>query len=184
MHYISFFIYYLSFFGHMDNMPFFISSPILQYFIFKYKSFKKLHFYSVFLYKDFFSVLRFKGFQRVSSKIQRPFNPLKVKYYAYLAGNLKKYSKLYKVNRFSIFSASFYNNILSKFRITYFFNVSKSLQTKTSKLYKIKFSDSSVTKHINLNDLNNYVILYIRKNKIFNKGRYSRNRQLYKTGVY
>ena len=27
-------------------------------------------------------------------------------------------------------------------------------------------------------------IFFIRKNKMFNKGRYSRNRQLYRTGVY
>ncbi len=27
-------------------------------------------------------------------------------------------------------------------------------------------------------------ILFLRKNKVFNKGRYSRNRQTYRTGVY
>ena len=53
-----------------------------------------------------------------------------------------------------------------------------------NKSYKINFNSSSVTKYINLNDLSKYSILYIRKNKIFNKGRYSRNRQLYRTGVY
>lgn len=34
------------------------------------------------------------------------------------------------------------------------------------------------------NRTNNYVIFFLRKQKIFNKGRYSRNRQLYRTGVY
>ena len=50
--------------------------------------------------------------------------------------------------------------------------------------FPIRFSESSVSKYIKLENLNNYVFLYIRKNRIFNKGRYSRNRQLYRTGVY
>ena len=55
---------------------------------------------------------------------------------------------------------------------------------KLTFFYPIRFSESSVSKHIKLNNLDNYVFLYIRKNRIFNKGRYSRNRQLYRTGVY
>lgn len=50
--------------------------------------------------------------------------------------------------------------------------------------YTIKFSESSITKYINSNNLKNYSFFYLRKNRIFNKGRYSRNRQLYRTGVY
>ena len=50
--------------------------------------------------------------------------------------------------------------------------------------YTIKFSESSITKHISPGKIKNYSILYLRKNRIFNKGRYSRNRQLYRTGVY
>jgi hypothetical protein len=51
-------------------------------------------------------------------------------------------------------------------------------------LYVVRFSESSISKHINLQNLKCYVFLYLRKNKIFNKSRYSRNRQLYRTGVY
>lgn len=47
--------------------------------------------------------------------------------------------------------------------------------------YLVKFKPSSFVKLINSE---NYTIFFIRKNKIFNKGRYSRNRQLYRTGVY
>lgn len=50
--------------------------------------------------------------------------------------------------------------------------------------YTIKFNESSVTKYINSKNLKNYNFFYLRKNRIFNKGRYSRNRQLYRTGVY
>lgn len=52
------------------------------------------------------------------------------------------------------------------------------------KYYTIKFSESSITKYINSKNLKSYNIQYLRKNRIFNKGRYSRNRQLYRTGVY
>jgi hypothetical protein len=48
----------------------------------------------------------------------------------------------------------------------------------------IKFSPSNFIKYINSLNLNKYNILYLRKAKVFNKGRYSRNRQYYRTGVY
>lgn len=47
-----------------------------------------------------------------------------------------------------------------------------------------KFSSSSINKYINLNDIAQYQFQYLRKNKVYNKGRYSRNRQNYRTGVY
>ena len=56
--------------------------------------------------------------------------------------------------------------------------------SKLLKYYTIKFSESSVSKHINEKSIKKYSIQYLRKNRIFNKGRYSRNRQLYRTGVY
>jgi len=39
-------------------------------------------------------------------------------------------------------------------------------------------------KYIDLSNVSQYNILYLRKPKVFNKGRYSRNRQYYRTGVY
>jgi hypothetical protein len=48
----------------------------------------------------------------------------------------------------------------------------------------IKFNESSTNKFIELTKLSDYCFFYIRKNRIFNKGRYSRNRQTYRTGVY
>jgi hypothetical protein len=52
------------------------------------------------------------------------------------------------------------------------------------KILYIRFSESSISKYISLDSLQKYKVYYIRKNRIFNKGRYSRNRQLYRTGVY
>lgn len=48
----------------------------------------------------------------------------------------------------------------------------------------IKFSVTDFFKYVNNSTLNNLKIFFLRKNKIFNKGRYSRNRQYYRTGVY
>jgi hypothetical protein len=47
-----------------------------------------------------------------------------------------------------------------------------------------RFSSSSTNKYIDLNNLTEYQFQYLRKNKVYNKGRYSRNRQNYRTGVY
>ena len=46
----------------------------------------------------------------------------------------------------------------------------------------IKYNSTSIVKYINNNT--DYSIYFLRKNKSFNKGRYSRNRQNYRTGVY
>lgn len=44
--------------------------------------------------------------------------------------------------------------------------------------------NNGFSKFFDLNLNKNNILFFIRKNKIFNKGRYSRNRQLYRTGVY
>ena len=63
-----------------------------------------------------------------------------------------------------------------------------NLNKNLSKSLKINFSESSTNKHISLeNNLlkrSNYSFFFLRKIKIFNKGRYSRNRQTYRTGFY
>lgn len=48
----------------------------------------------------------------------------------------------------------------------------------------VKYSNTNIVKFINTYSLNSFDILFLRKSKIFNKGRYSRNRQFYRTGVY
>jgi hypothetical protein len=48
----------------------------------------------------------------------------------------------------------------------------------------IEFKPTNIVKYINNNTISNIIILYLRKNKVFNKSRYSRNRQTYRTGFY
>ena len=47
-----------------------------------------------------------------------------------------------------------------------------------------KFSSSSIAKYIDKNTFSNFEFQFLRKNKVYNKGRYSRCRQNYRTGVY
>jgi len=62
--------------------------------------------------------------------------------------------------------------------------VNNTLKNSISQKWIIKYSPSNFMKYINLSNFQNYTILFLRKNKVFNKGRYSRNRQYYRTGVY
>lgn len=63
-------------------------------------------------------------------------------------------------------------------------SVEQNFSKKVIKTWIVKYAPSNFIKYINLNNVNTYNILYLRKNKVFNKGRYSRNRQYYRTGVY
>jgi hypothetical protein len=48
----------------------------------------------------------------------------------------------------------------------------------------VSYSNTNIMKYLDLSNLNSFDMLFLRKSKIFNKGRYSRNRQFYRTGVY
>jgi hypothetical protein len=47
-----------------------------------------------------------------------------------------------------------------------------------------KLSSSSINKFIDISNSKNLEFQFLRKNKVYNKGRYSRCRQNYRTGVY
>lgn len=91
-----------------------------------------------------------------------------------------------RVNNFNkFFFKKFKGIIYFKLNSSNFFKIRVNDQFyKLLKYYIIRFSESSITKHINRSSLNFFSFQYLRKNRIFNKGRYSRNRQLYRTGVY
>jgi hypothetical protein len=48
----------------------------------------------------------------------------------------------------------------------------------------IRINNSFLMKFLKNNNLNGYIFFYLRKSRVFNKGRYSRNRQNFRTGVY
>lgn len=94
-------------------------------------------------------------------------------YYKYL--NYKNILN-YKNNYFYLTVYNKYLNLNIEFNNIFLDNLKKQ--------YSISFSASNIVKYISDYSVNNSVILYLRKNKIFNKSRYSRNRQTYRTGAY
>jgi hypothetical protein len=63
-------------------------------------------------------------------------------------------------------------------------NIVDIKQTYNSLLKKPKFNSSSIVKQLDTNQIKFFEFQFLRKNKIYNKGRYSRCRQNYRTGVY
>jgi hypothetical protein len=47
-----------------------------------------------------------------------------------------------------------------------------------------KYASSTIHKNLYVSEINNFEFQFLRKNKVYNKGRYSRTRQNYRTGVY
>lgn len=96
-----------------------------------------------------------------------------------------KYNNLYKpYNIFRYWDKKFLENL--KYRNSFYIYaiLEPFWKSKLLKRFTIRFRDTSTNKYIDLSNLLNYKLQFLRKNKIFNKSRYSRNRQLYRTGVY
>jgi hypothetical protein len=95
-----------------------------------------------------------------------------------------------KLQNFSNFININFNSFLNMW--SFYFNkatmsltyINESFKSLNNTYYPVRFNESSSNKFIELNKISDYCFFYIRKNRIFNKGRYSRNRQTYRTGVY
>jgi len=104
--------------------------------------------------------------------------------------NLNYYSNFFKLNTLNFkvlnFSSIQYKTLLVNLKSLKNSNISVNdlFETNIKQKWVTKYSPSNFIKYIKDTTLNNYTILYLRKNKVFNKGRYSRNRQYYRTGVY
>lgn len=94
--------------------------------------------------------------------------------YSKYMNSLEKYSNFFVKSNVSLV------NVFREWTL----GVSESFTHRINSTWAIKFSGSDITKYINGASLNNFVVYYLRKSKVFNKGRYSRNRQTYRTGVY
>ena len=120
----------------------------------------------------------FNGFKNFNS------NNLEIKT-NFKKNNINKYNKIFekyfKIKKFFFFKNKI-NLILKKLN-TLKIKINH-LNKKYNKSYKIVFSNTFMYKYISTQNINSYNILFLRKNRVFNKGRYSRNRQNYRTGVY
>lgn len=164
----------------------FLEKSLLNWFIFKRIinnnniSFKTnevifMYIYSNLLYIKYFNsrLLSDKGFfnfQKISQTV-KTLNVLEREKNENKLDSISLDSSIRKLNPYSLnnfFTSSSINKIISI--KSYFSN------------WTIKFNSSSIDKL--LSPFYNYNLLFIRNFKVFNKGRYSRNRQYYRTGVY
>lgn len=162
------------------------------FYLFLINSNKKSVIYDLSKYSDWYDY-NYKNGEKIYNKIKKDktkFNFHK-KYYniniLYLTKIYKKYNTFYKKINTKI-NYHFKNIFLLNFKVLNSSKYNIFLNTNWLEnlkiFYPIRYSESSITKHIEFKKIKNYLFFYIRKNRIFNKGRYSRNRQLYRTGVY
>ena len=90
-----------------------------------------------------------------------------------------------KLNINSIFifkkTKNYINNLKNNIS---FININENFYNSIKNLFTVKFSSTNIVKYLSDISINKSTILFLRKNKIFNKSRYSRNRQTYRTGAY
>lgn len=83
-----------------------------------------------------------------------------------------------------MFMTTFFRQRISAGLKSFKVSVNAKFFNQLKTLYSIRFNTDTTTSFLTQSNIQNQKILYLRKNKIFNKSRYSRNRQLYRTGVY
>lgn len=105
--------------------------------------------------------------------------------------NINTFNKphILSVNSLIISKISAYKNSLFLNKVNNFFylkveNLNNNILFSNNLNTTPKLSSSSVYKYIGGNYFNEVNLQFLRKNKVYNKGRYSRCRQNYRTGVY
>lgn len=149
-----YFIFY-KYFYHNYNISFLKYSELL--YVFKKFNINQSSLY-VYLYLFIYNFTKIENFN--------------IKFYSVLSNN----SVLYFLNN----TTSILNNLLISLKK----NIVVSVNKINNSNYLIRYSPTNVAKYLHSNYLSSLNVLFLRKNKIFNKGRYSRNRQFYRTGVY
>jgi len=145
-------------------------------------NFKMNLFLDILVYKH----LLFKLLNKFKNKFKKKMFVKLVLIFFFL--NFKKNN--FKKNNYNYFyKKKFYKKNYNYFykKLIKFYKITLKLKFKViflKNLFFIKFTPSSINKYINIFESANFNFFFIRKNKIFNKSRYSRNRQLYRTGVY
>jgi hypothetical protein len=119
----------------------------------------------------------FSSFWRKFRKLKRPVTDLH--YSDYFTTSYKNKLAKYSTAGFLILLDAFY--ILKSKPGTFSKNL---VQVNKPLLVTPKYSSSSINKYLSLDSIQNFEFQFLRKNKVYNKGRYSRCRQNYRTGVY
>lgn len=123
------------------------------------------------------SKIKISNFWDKFKKLKRPATELSYSDY-YISSYQSKLNK-YSSAGFLLLLDSFYV-VRSKSEVF----LKTYIQVNKPLLLTPKYSSSSINKYLSLDSLQNFEFQFLRKNKVFNKGRYSRCRQNYRTGVY
>lgn len=119
----------------------------------------------------------FSNFWRVFKKLKRP--STEFSYCDFYINNYKEKITKYSNAGFLVLLNSFY--VLNKRSKPFNQNI---IKINKPLLISPKYSSSSLNKYIPIDSIQNLEFQFLRKNKVYNKGRYSRCRQNYRTGVY
>lgn len=174
-------------FNSFFNLKRYTSLTSLSFFFFFFanKYFEKVSFYYFFNFNYFFDLTKFFNVLSFSNN-----NSLKLNSYSFYDKNEFIRNDYLVLSKYSISPiVSFYffsniNNIVINKLSALEFNVAKDFFKKISDTWYIKFGSVDFSKYFKNANLYSNIIYFLRKNKVFNKGRYSRNRQIYRTGVY
>jgi hypothetical protein len=102
--------------------------------------------------------------------------------YNYTTFYLEEYEKKLNTYENLSFIKKYTKYVIGSINLNFFnkrlINFNKNL------LVSPKYSSSSVNKNLQISNLDSFEFQFLRKNKVYNKGRYSRCRQNYRTGVY
>ncbi len=129
------------------------------------------------LYSDEISLRKVSIFWNKFKKLRRPitentFNDFFIK-------GWEKKINIYKNLGFFQIVNTFY------FVVSNFSSLKQTIiQTNKPLISSPKFSSTSIVKYLKVDQSNDFEFQFLRKNKVYNKGRYSRCRQNYRTGVY
>ena len=127
--------------------------------------------------RDITSINKFNNFWKKFKKLKRP--STEENFNDYFLSNWGKKITIYKNLSFVKTTNMFYL-VCSKSEEL----VRNVVLVDKKLLVSPKFSSTSINKFLNVQQLDNFEFQFLRKNKVYNKGRYSRCRQNYRTGVY
>ena len=193
--YFRFYMYYLQSFFDLDEVEDSVFTPH-SLILFANFSIKRNGLANTLVIYDLNKMVDFYAFNRNTTQIFLNLKPkmlkldytfLKTNFYSYIKKLKKTYINLYKKSfkvKFFFLNKKLHKSLVAKYSNDTYVFINKEFKKNLQDSLTIRFSDSSVSKYIPMYNLNQYKLYFLRKNRIFNKSRYSRNRQLYRTGFY
>ena len=126
--------------------------------------------------KNFTEIYKVNNYLNISKKNLSNLKELPI----WLADCKKKHIKNKNIIR-KYGTVIFYKNVII---INTYKKKDKTFKKNKELLLEPNYSNTSFNKYLNLSSIKNFNFQFLRKNRVYNKGRYSRTRQNYRTGVY